>query len=61
MFPYAHRFFLDDRGSVLVSEWVFLATILMIGILPAIAATQAKFATLRASQPSFFQQQAQSK
>jgi hypothetical protein len=47
MFPYVRSFLHDERGSVLVTEWVFLATILMIGILPLVAATRTNLAQLR--------------
>ena len=53
MFSYARNFLHDERGSVLVTEWVFLATILMIGILPLVAATRTNLAQLRlASSPA---------
>lgn len=34
------KFWKDDRGSLLVTEWVFLATILVIGIVPGIVAVR---------------------
>jgi hypothetical protein len=43
MFPSARSFLHDERGSLLVTEWVFLASILVIAILPAVAATRNKW------------------
>jgi hypothetical protein len=31
------KFWADDRGSVLVTEWVLLTTILIIALLPGVA------------------------
>jgi hypothetical protein len=40
MYQKLGRFWADDRGSVLVTEWVFLTTILVIALLPGIHAVR---------------------
>jgi hypothetical protein len=51
------RFFRDERGSVLVTEWVFLASILVIALVPAVMTTRDRL--VRACQPNSMWTQAQ--
>lgn len=35
-----HKLWKDQRGSLLITEWVFMATILVLGIIPGIVAVR---------------------
>ena len=52
MYSLFRELWMDERGSLLVSEWVFVATILVLGILPIAISVRSRIHTPRVERTS---------